>query len=46
MMIKGVLFDMKDEKNQNKEEDSDESEIDFYDVILEAIRLGLLPRSA
>ena len=46
MMIKGVLFDMKDANNQNKEEDSDESEIDFYDVILEAIRLGLLPRSA
>ena len=40
MMIIGVLFDMKDEKNQNKEEQSDENEIDFYDIILEAIKLG------
>ncbi len=46
MMIKGVLFDMKDENNQNKKEESEENEIDFYDVILEAIRLGLLPRGS
>lgn len=32
---------MEDEKNLNKEEDSDENEIDFYDIILEAIKLGL-----
>jgi len=46
MMIKGVIFDMKDEKHQNKEEESNESEIDFDDIILDAIRLGLLPRGS
>jgi hypothetical protein len=32
---------MEVENNQNKEKDSNESEIDFYDTILVAIRLGL-----
>ena len=36
---------MKDEKNQDKEEESNEREINFYDIILEAICLGLVPRS-
>ena len=37
---------MKDEKKQNHEKESNEREINFYDVILEAIKLGLLPRSS
>jgi hypothetical protein len=36
---------LKDEKNKDKEEEPDEDKIDFYDIYLEAIRLGLIPRS-
>lgn len=37
---------MKNEKNQNNEKESHEDELDFYDIMLEAIKLGLLPRSS
>ena len=36
---------MKDEKAQDKENKKEESETSFYDVMLEAIRLGLMPKS-
>ena len=37
---------MKDEKNQNNEKELDECELDFYDIMVEAILLGLLHRSS
>ena len=40
---KGCQFYMKKEKNQNKEKKQGESELSFYDVMLEATRLGLMP---
>ena len=33
---------MKDEKDQDNEE---ENKLSFYDVMLEAIKLGLMPRT-
>ena len=37
---------MKKDKKQGKERENTEYEIDFYDIMLEAIKLGLLPRSS
>ena len=37
---------MKKDKKQEKERENAENEIDFYDIMLEAIKLGLLPRSS
>jgi len=37
---------MKKDKKQEKERENTENEIDFYDIMLEAIKLGLLPRSS
>jgi len=36
-----VLYIIKDKKKQKTEKDSNENEIDFYDIFLEAIKLGL-----
>ena len=35
---------MKDEKKQNREIEKSESDIDFYDIMLEAIKWGLMPK--
>ncbi len=37
---------MKKDKTQKKESEDTENEIDFYDIMLEAIKFGLLPRSS
>ena len=37
---------MKNDKNQEKEREDTKNEIDFYDIMLEAIKFGLLPRSS
>ncbi len=37
---------MKSNKNQEKEREDAENEIDFYDIMLEAIKFGLMPRSS
>ena len=44
MMIKGVLFDMEDEKDKKIEEESTQDEFDFDDIFLEMIKFGLIPR--
>jgi len=36
---------VKDEENLNQEKEKSENKIDLYDVMLEAIRLGLMPRT-
>ncbi len=36
---------MKDEKMENKEKEKSENDIDFYDIMLEAIKWGLMPRT-
>ena len=37
---------MKKDKKQEKEREHAENEINFYDIMLEAIKFGLLPRSS
>ena len=37
---------MRSYKNQEKEREDTENEINFYDIMLEAIKFGLLPRSS
>ncbi|GAH50533.1 unnamed protein product, partial [marine sediment metagenome] len=44
--LKKTRIIMKKDKKQEKERENTENEIDFYDIMLEAIKLGLLPRSS
>lgn len=37
---------MKNDKTQEEESEYSENEISFYDIILEAIKFGLLPRNS
>ena len=37
---------MKKDKKREKEREDAENEIDFYDIMLEAIKLGPFPRSS
>lgn len=40
-----MKYDMKDEKKQNREKEKSENDIDPYDIMLEAIKWGLMPRT-
>ena len=44
--LKKAKRTMKKDKNQEKEREDTENKIDFYDIMLEAIKFGLLPRSS
>ncbi len=37
---------MKKDNKQEEESEDAENETDFYDIMLEAIKLGLMPRSS
>ena len=36
---------MKDKKKQNRKKEKSENDIDFYDIMLEAIKWGLMPKT-
>ncbi len=36
---------MKDKKKQNRKTEKSENDIDFYDIMLEAIKWGLMPKT-
>ena len=44
--VKKAKRTMMIDKNQEKEREDTEDDISFYDVMLEAIKFGLLPRGS
>jgi len=44
--LKKAKMFIKKDKKQEKESEKSENETDFYDIMLEAIKSGLLPRSS